>query len=379
VKKLIKFICCKTLILLLLCFFHEKLIARIGVTNVATAEPTARLFGDCVNEYIKARWFAYKYNLDFYFQPFNESARLKASTDEIVLSQHIRNSFSRHIAVNNESDIIMNMQEGTLFFIQPYARGNGYVTEDFLNYLLFNGADGFIKKMRPFLQLKKSLPSISLPDNIIKVAVHIRRPLAGFEGSLYSVQEYDSSLYKIDDVMFHLKEGKLTNTSIKELPSPLNCHSKPPVQFSSGYYGESAHPAKLPPTQFYIDAIKKLSEFFGETPLYVYFFSNDVRPQGLYDSIKNGVNKKNITYGWSDCNLDSRSDSRAIDDCYYMSQFDCLIKSISTFSTIAQFLGNHAITITPGEYFWDENKVIINKRLWFIMDEVVNKIVLNIQ
>jgi|688.fasta_scaffold1163014_1 hypothetical protein len=122
---------------------------------------------------------------------------------------------------------------------------------------------------------------------------------------------------------------------------------------------------KFPPTQFYIEQIKKLSEFFNNAPLHICIFTSDSNPEELKETIERNVGKKNILFSI----VSSYWDAHVVEDCYLISLFDCLIKSVSTFSSISQLMKNNAITIMPNDYFWDQEKLVIHKSLWLIRKE----------
>ncbi|HVW99408.1 MAG TPA: hypothetical protein VHA52_03065 [Candidatus Babeliaceae bacterium] len=148
--------------------------------------------------------------------------------------------------------------------------------------------------------------------------------------------------------------------AIKPTSSPLKAKKLNTV--SQTFADINEDPLKFPPTQFYIDQIAMLSKFLDNRPLYIHLFTDDKNPQKLLQLLQQHVDLPNITYGYN-------NSGSLIHDCYHMAQFDCLIKSTSTFSSIAQLIGDHMITIIPTESFWDSNILVINNTTWFIRSE----------
>jgi len=323
--------------------------AHMGITN----KVGGGYFGDQALHYIKSKWLAHKYKIPFYLQPFLYSDQLRASQQEELLTDSLRASFSRHISISNEADIKKNMQPETLFTIELWAQGYGFSVEDLVNFLLLNNDQAFLEQVRQCLRPLKTPPIPQIPEKVITVAVHIRKPVP-FDFPLYSIQEYDSSLYPSNDEIIYVPESKTTE-------DPLNDHDTERAAITL-YSDVHNGPMKFPPTQFYIDQIKRLSEFLEDHPLYVYFFTSDSNAEVLFETIKKAVNKKNITYAQHY----AQWNAHIIDDSYLISQCNCLIKSTSTFSTISQLMGNHTITIFPGEYLWNNNILVINKSIWLI-------------
>lgn len=319
--------------------------ATMGIAN----RISGGYFGDNVSHYIKCKWLAYKYNLKFYFQPFQYAADLNAYTQETMLTPEIANSFQRHISITHEAQIPSNLYSGTLMFLEPYSPGFEFGTEDLISYLLLNSPADFLDNLKFSLQPWNKIPELQVSKKMISVAVHIRKRVPS-DNPLYSIQEYDSSAYNLKQTPFYLKRNNRIHSEISLKALYADIHDGP---------------MKFPPTQYYIDQIKKISEFFNDSPLYVQIFTSDTNSQMLYESIKRAVGKNNIIFA----QITPNWNSQVVEDCYLMSTFDCLIKSISTFSSISQIMGDHAITIFPGNYFWDNNKLVIQNSFWFIREE----------
>ena len=169
-----------------------------------------------------------------------------------------------------------------------------------------------IKKMiKPY----KPLPEFNLPENIITVAVHVRKG-GGFDAPLLSKQK-------------------------------------------SPFYADQRWPTKFPPDQYYIDQIKQLSEMLGDPPLYVHIFTDHQKPTEIVERYRKAVSKPNITYH---CREEgNRHDRNILEDLFAMAKFDCLIRGSSHFSLSAQLIGNHMIVIHPKKAKWEGNKLIIEE------------------
>lgn len=328
--------------------------AEIAITN----QISGGLFGDNVIHYLKCKWLAYKYNLSFYFNAFPNANLLRVSEEENPYKV-LNHKSKRIIQVHHESDISKNLNENTLFIINPYAPGFDFGTEDFIDYLLSNAPTDFIKNHRALLKPKKECLQIALPRRAVTVAVHIRKPnMKDFP--LYGKQTFDISHYIFNREYIYLDEE---DDSSKE---PLRGIKGSEIKMQL-YSDVNEGPAKFPPNQFYIDQIKAISDFFDDIPIYLHIFTCDPNPLELCDTIKKAVNKSNITYAHEE--IDWHSD--LLMDCNAMAEFDCLIKSTSTFSSVSQFMGRHAVTIVPKDFFWDDNKLIVHKTIWFTRNKEI--------
>lgn len=328
---------------------------EIGITN----KTTGGWFGDNILHYIKTKWLAYKYNLTFYFRPFDNAHLLSMSVNEPQLPAN-QIIFNRHLLITREEQISHNLHDGTLLVLEAYSPGVGFETENLIDYLLLNSPQGFIDSIRPHLQPTKKVALPALPENMISVGVHIRKPLVT-DYPLFGMQEFDTSHYTLhDEIIPIFKTSVLQN----RLGNMKTCACK------SLYADINEGPLKFPPTQYYIDQIRKLSEFLDDAPMFVHLFSCLADQTELYETIKKGVNKNNIVYAHDLIDWQAG----LIEDMYALSSYDCLIKSISTFSSISQLIGDHAICIVPGDFFWDDKKLVINKSSWLIRQERLDEI-----
>ena len=77
------------------------------------------------------------------------------------------------------------------------------------------------------------------------------------------------------------------------------------------------------------------------------------------EAYKRALNLENITFA-SNANGQNYKQT-LIEDFYYMSQCDCLIRPRSTLSWAAQMLGKHKIIMFPAHTKWVDDKLIIDK------------------
>lgn len=125
-----------------------------------------------------------------------------------------------------------------------------------------------------------------------------------------------------------------------------------------------------PPIDFYIDQLKRLSTLLGNVPLFVYVFTNHSNPLVLVQEMKNNLTRfNNITLASRNKN---NRDETLIEDLFLMSKFDCLIRPNSSFSMVAQLIGNHKITLYPKRGFWKNKKLYFDKIGMMILDQNLN-------
>ena len=244
---------------------------------------------------------------------------LRFGVEEKKYSKEIAKQFKKVIPIGSEQGIIKHEKDNVIF----ESRGvrfhiSGYPKfRQTIEYMLQD--QYFVVEAKNMLQPVVSLPQITLPQDKVTVAVHIRKG-GGFDEPLNSIQYYQSG-------------GK--------------------------FYADERWPSKFPPEQYYVDQIKRISDLFGDALLFVRIFTDDRNPSRLLSRIKKAVNKNNITFSCR--SHDNVHNAHVVEDFYNMARFDCLIRSGSHFAVAAQLLGNHQVIIYPKHLKWVGRKLIVDE------------------
>ncbi len=247
---------------------------------------------------------------------------LRLSKEEQEYSKEVAKQFEKVISVSSEQDILKYKKDnvlfeskGVFFRIKKYPK-----FKQTIEYMLQD--QYFVTELRNMLEPVVPLPQITLPPDKLTVAVHIRKG-GGFDRPLNSTQYYHSNIV------------------------------------GNKFYADRRWPSKFPPEQYYVDQIKKVSDLFGDAPLFVYIFTDDRNPSILVNRMQKAVNKNNITFSCR--NRGNVHNAHVVEDFYNMSRFDCLIRSGSHFGLAAQLLGNHKVIIYPKHWKWEGRKLIIDE------------------
>lgn len=97
------------------------------------------------------------------------------------------------------------------------------------------------------------------------------------------------------------------------------------------------YPLKFPQFQFYLDALKTLLPMYPGEKFYIYLFTDDAKPRQLLDTLASHFPHHDILW---DTNT-----KPPIEDFYFISSFDCLIRGASHFSLVAGFYGDPEVTL----------------------------------
>jgi phospholipid N-methyltransferase len=191
------------------------------------------------------------------------------------------------------------------------------------------------------IPLHKPTP-LSLPKDIITVAVHVRKGSAN--DRVRSVQYND----EWDEI---LKKRRKMDSAIV------------------GNETDLFFPLKLPPEQFYVDQIIKLSELMDNALLYVYVFTDARDPQQVLEHLQKHIQRPNVmlfltrTTSYNQYNAND-----LIDDIHIMASCDCLIRPDSGFSVIAQLIGNHRVVIYPQDFLIQADTYDLNQAMIIITE-----------
>ncbi len=337
----------KWLLLFLLVFSYFLHAKQSAVTYLDPSQWGGRL-GDKLMMYVKAKWVAFQYQLPFFYKPFPYSDQFMMHVIDNSLTSQIKREYRVIAPYQNIScnlDHYINSQSGSLYTIHYYftlprwgVYQESYDSQEITAWSEIIDNEAFLQQLQKTIKPRFNINIFSPPKETLSVAVHIRKG-GGFDHPLLSQQLY-------------------------EIPN-LNSKERIPL---GRVYSDKYWPLKFPPTQFYVDQIKRISEMHNDSTLYVHIYTDDRNPLPLMQEIEKAVNKKNITF---DCReKDNHRENNVLEDLFSIAQYDFLIRSGSNYPQISQLIGNHRIVIYPKSIQWIGNTMIIDKVGTFIREQL---------
>jgi len=306
-------------------------------TNTATSAITYKLnlgrhggrLGDCLINYIKAKWISYSNNIPLYCPKFKYSEKLMLSKIEKRYNKKMDKQYKKRVVMPNGKTIIRDSQycfkkHKEAIFNNKIEKDKNflYVSNYYANITINWDDKNFIKELKKTIAPVKPIKKPEIPKNMISVALHVRKG-GGYDPPLLSKKTLPLLSKKI-------------------------------------LYADQKWPLKFPPDNYYIAQIKKLHEILDKQPLYIYIFTDDQNPQKIAEEYKNALKIENITFAWREKN--NAHNKNVIQDLFEMTYYDCLIRALSNFGAIADIVGNFHIVIHPeGSYHWEGDKLIIDK------------------
>ena len=336
-------------------------------------------FGDQIIIYSKAKWLSYKYKIPFLLVPFEKSNKLNLFYEEKHCSKLayycypiLYTIFGHYVKVRTENDLTKvlktNSKLPTLFISRIGTKLHEHLETDIeynnntawfssLLYELMIQNSDFAKDLKNMLQPKDKIEKLTLPKDKITVAVHLRKG-GGFDPELKSAQYYNTSEYETEYEEINISKNNTSN--IKRIVESTTKIDDRILALTKKSFSDQCWPEKFPPEQYYVEQIKKLSNLFNNKPIYIHIFTDDKNPNKLKKQIKKSVNLPNVEFTYN------KQNKNILQDYSAMTQFDCLIRSMSGFAYLSQLLGNHKIIIYPIHLTWINSDLLIVDKVGII-------------
>lgn len=266
--------------------------------------------GDKFITAVKALWLAHKYNLHYLYNPSDYYKLFKIHEEQSASCPY------QPTNIDNENKISKNAS--AFYHIDYFFKCNNWP-----HYAdLFAWDDlvcdtAFMGKIRDCFVVPSFVPRLEIPSDRLSVAVHVRK---GSGGDLTLVADPKASRDRIRDVVT----------------------------------------IRMPRDQFYVEQIAKLSELYGNPPMYVFIFTDHKDPQKIMMRYQAKINKANIQF---DCRRkgNSHCNDFAVEDMCEMTRFDCLIRSMSNLGQMAHALGNYRCVIYPTHSVKVNGKIVVDR------------------
>ncbi len=297
--------------------------------NTITYKINPGRLGDHLLTYCLTKIISDMYKIPILCQPFNYSDKIALHEYEqwhtgkkiphLARKPYISH-FKRVIEITNsmeQSTKIPTLYICTLKSRLPECNGFNAMYQYVKNNPTFK--KHLIKMLTPIIPVE----IIDLSDNMISIAVHVRKG-GGYDQPLYT--DYIQQKH----------------------------HKKRSI-----YFADKICPRRFPPEIYYVEQIKYLARTFNDKHLFVHIFTDDQNPQAIVNRFKKELSQYPIIFS---CRKnENQHDKHVLDDLLNMARFDCLIRPASSFSKIAQLLGNHQIIIYPKQAEWINRKLVVTK------------------
>jgi len=297
--------------------------------------------------YIKAKWFAHKHQLNFYYRPFRESAifalhsRDKQFNPEIHTSEKQLKKIS-HLGQKLPGDIHYSV----LFHAYDPLWEDAFEVafwEELMNDIAF--LDDLRESFKPALNFKVPTP----PKAKLSVALHIRQG-GGFDGPLFSVKYFDRSKLDVkNDILVTKRYGRDRDRFRHNRLTQESDY--PPRKFV-----DSRYPYKFIPEQYYVDQLNLIAKKYPHRQIYAHVFTDDRDPKQICERMKKHLNNPSIEL---DCHVSTRGKGCLIYDIKAMTKYEILIRSRSHFGQLAQLAGNFKLVIAPKTCAWNGNALCV--------------------
>lgn len=309
------------------------LVASIGTTVCTDAprsfvsyELSSGRLGDHILAFTKALYVADFYKIPLIYVPFHHSELFGLHKHPLFVPNK-KGMYNRIIRVQPETNFTETRAQDATCFLLNLGSHHGQITHLDSMYTYAAQNKGFDLLVKEMLTPTVAIKTLTLPQDIITVALHVRK------GS------------GTDQPLLCSRSNSAQSRIARYMPA---------TRFR---YADQRWPHKFPPDSYYINQLILLSDLLDNRPLYVYLFTDDKNPAQLVEKYKKAINKPNITFDFQT----TETAESPLNDYWNMAQFDCLIRAASNFSRIAQLLGNHKIVLSIKNADWINNTIVTTK------------------
>lgn len=301
-----------------MCFFFT---TQLEAQSYVTYEINSGRLGDRLVAYMHAKWLSYKYGLTLLYRPFEYSDKLMLSDIEKPFSQDL--VFSRVIQPNQGENPDYTNKDNILFDIQYFPECKEEFSWRYRFEMDFQDAQ-FKELLRQAINPKIELKTIDLPNDCINLAVQVRKNSGGYD---------DPLSYEVIEKLGYLPDG---------------------------HYHDYELPLKFPSDDYYIEQIKRASEFFNHKKIYLFIFTDDPMPKRIIDKYQEALKDyKNITFDYR--KTENAHYLNVLEDLFSIIKFDAFIRSASNLGITASIIGNFKLVISPKHYQKIGKKIVIDE------------------
>lgn len=312
------------------------------------------LFGDKLFLYAKAKWFSYQYKIPFIYKPYKYFDELVLHAfEKLRIDSFNENYFKKKITIPYQEHELNFPQVGTLYYVwlksydSEWSKYNDKIKKE---EIIIKNID------------TKNITKIDKID-LVKTPSCIQQKYCIIPEEFYFNHFFHATR---DNSLFFLDLKKLITPSriLNFVPLPKNkitvgVHVRKGGKFE---FFCKRHPKEISTrilkNNYYIEMLRFLSEILHDKPMYIFLFTNHQEPLLLIEKFEKNLMKKNMEFVCRDVGSNT---SNVLEDLFSMSKCDCLIRPNSSFSQMAQLIGNHKVIIYPREAVWETGKLSVNK------------------
>lgn len=333
---------------------------KAGAHAITNGREKWRRLGDHITTYCKMKYYSYTYQLPVLYTTFEYSEQFQLHYEETILNDELQKKFKKIVLINTEKDLTDNLSsEDPILFVTIFLSP----TPSLFSFSRQPDNQAFEQEIKAMLTPIKPILPLPKPANVTTVAVHVRKG-GGYDQPLGSAQEYTVQEPLVKEKEVYLYKNNPYNCCIDMWPmgyepGPGYITRTTEFIYKKTNFSDYIWPIKFPADQYYIDQIKRLSEMLPGQDLLVYLFTDDKNPEEIVKRYKQALKKENIIFSYR--KFGNNHDQNVLEDLFLLAQCDCIISASSSFASIAQLLGNHAVIMFPTHAITMPDKIIIDK------------------
>jgi len=249
-----------------------------------TTRPHPGRYGDQLILYAKAKFIAETYGIPFLYKPFTYSNQLCLHmADQKYTDKAVRKL--KVVSLQKASSLTkVRAAKDTLYLVGFFTHADGISPLEHKK---------FVTDFRRLISPREKVQLVDLPPGRLSIAVHVRR----------------GGGYPLDVIAQHFFKSKFLSD------------------------------------EFYIKGIQEIIKANPRRPLYVYIFTDDQDPGKMVEKYRKFFKRGAVVFDYR--KGENRHDLNVLDDFFAMTKFDCLVRSASSFSRVAEILGSFKMVVSP--------------------------------
>lgn len=113
-------------------------------------------------------------------------------------------------------------------------------------------------------------------------------------------------------------------------------------------------PLQFPPIEYICNQLKQCCALFRGKSLYVFLFTDYDKPKEIAGYFKRELSNEKVSFGWRSSSKGYQG--RTLMDFFSMMEFDCIIRSASSYSTMAAKISPCWLEIGPKNFAFVDGK-----------------------
>lgn len=278
---------------------------------------------------------------------------------DLVISNFAFSEFSPQEQIVYWENVIQPTPNGYMTLNFPHIWPETFTLDDMLAKLLASARQGKIEPEIPqtggdnqLMLWKSTMESTAIKHSLI----------AQGNPELNSLMDWNGPLFHKALINRLNQQEPIDDYALSQKGVTIALHIPGGDFFSPGYNLNNDNLLEFPPVDYYTMQLKRLSEIFTDTQLFIYILTKNPNIEQITTTFAKALLNPKMTFGWKvHVPVPTIDITRLINEAFFMAKFDCFIRTESNFSKLVEILGAHQVVITPKHFTTTANGPTIDQ------------------